>query len=237
VDDDASSGETIAEVDGGVTELAASRDGKRLAYGLRRPVGPKADCASSAIGTVPELRVRDLGTGRTTVWHGLPGEGTTAQHVLLTDLSFAADGRHVAYESGDCCEQSQRRDVRVLDTGDGGGSFVTPAPVGVKATGCTFDGPAFRGRHGDLAMVRDCPTTDREVVTVDPATGAVTGVLFAVPHTPSFWGRPPARMVADASGEHLLVVEHDVETGTYVTHWDGRLVVRLDEQPSPQLAW
>jgi hypothetical protein len=178
------------KVRGEVDAMAATSDGARLAYLLR--TGPSCD--------TPELHVRDLHTGADRTW----GFGADAQDPSLgTSLSWAPDGRHVAYTTGG-------REVRVLDTTAPGDDLLAPAWVDAPFTDprpgghapCDVEAVAYRGLTGDLAAYVRCygdpPQESGFVATYDPATGRPGTVLFDVSVN-------VARLAFDRSGDHAYV--------------------------------
>jgi hypothetical protein len=228
----------VAELDGSVTELAVSRDGERLAYGVRRPAADP-NCGAAAIGTVPELRVRAVSGGKEQVWPGRTGESKRAQHLMLSHLSFGPDGRHVAFLAHDCCAESIDDGIRVLDTSGDDESFLDPPTVRLPGTGgCRTEALAYRGRHDALAVVLRCGG-QRDVVAADPATGAVGDRLFELPaNKRGAWGGfGMPRLAFDPSGDHALLAENGIEWQADILRWDGGALVSLPDLPAIVAVW
>jgi hypothetical protein len=177
-------------VAGGVDALAVTDDGARLAYTLR--TGPQCDRY--------ELHVRDLGTGADRAWKFPASEELPS---LRESLSWAPDGRHLAYLTG-CCEP------RVLDTTAPGSNVLAPVwheevhdprKPGMQ---CEVQAAAYRGTTGDLVAYLRCGdeagTADYAFVgTYDPSTGKIGTVLFD--NAPFFL----ERLAFDRSGDHALL--------------------------------
>lgn len=205
--------DVVERTPGRVTELAVTRDARKIAYVARRDSG-SGRCDD------PALYVRDLADGSTRVWTaGAPG----GDRPVLRGLAWSADGRHLTYLAHECCDPS----VRVLDTDAAGDSFLAPPALGAWADDpeagkpCGLAAPTYRG--AELVAVKICFTGQpATAVVVDPVTGAVGRRLFGVPGE-----GPVTRVVFDAGGRHAYVLRGDSNTPVLVMRWDGGDDVRV----------
>lgn len=202
----------LFDVAGGVTALAVSPDGRRLAYSAA--VRRNERQGFPGCGIIADVHVRDLATTSEKVWVGYLGVMPPRQ------MAWSADGRFLAYDDVvtvsriDTAAPVTRRPKPFLDD--------VPNPYGGGR--CSPRSPAYLPT-GELVVLVDCenagtddPTTSRAVV-VDPATGRLGRVLFRLPNKlQSHW------LTFDRTGENALVgagksTFRDVNTRYSVVYW------------------
>lgn len=180
----------VTRIDDG-SNPAVTADGRFLAY----------SAGGGAASDEAAIIVRDLESAaeRRFESHGPPGS-----FVTVTDLSWSADGRRLAFlrgqdDPGDQPGATSQRQVRVLDLEqdpnlDSAAAFQPVDP------GVSWTLPTFRGRFGTLAVVeRSTSEADpsSRVLSVDPKTGDVLARLLDL-------DQPVRSLDADQSGFHLL---------------------------------
>jgi hypothetical protein len=178
----------VARVRGKVDSLAASPDGRRLAYSYQ----PDPPCRSGGLPwQAAELRVKDLPTGKERTWRS---EG----EVVLRDLAWSPDGRYLAYEYNDI------HGIERLDTTAPGREFplppqrkVTPRPF------CYPADPAYLPSGELVAAIRCFPKGGSPTIQVRPydvATKQAGRELFRLPRETngSDW------LALDATGRYAL---------------------------------
>ncbi|MEV4357341.1 hypothetical protein [Nonomuraea sp. NPDC049625] len=193
-----------------VYDLALSADGTRLAY------------ATPLIGGGAKISILDVATGRRRDWK-------TMTHPMLSSLSWAPDGRSIAYLLG-------RRAIASLDltrlAADPNG---TTYQIIKNATGATPIESLAHTPDGSALIYASGHTVERVPVTGGPAQVLARPEL---PHDASL----SLRFSVDGTGEHLLYVH---EWRAYqVGLADGAVTsvpITVDERPgegdSPRAAW
>jgi peptidyl-prolyl cis-trans isomerase B (cyclophilin B) len=129
-------------IGGHMSALAISPGGRTLAYTLGH--GPDAEpgvpCGS------PDLVLRDGPTGAVRRWTGEVGSGEISQ------LSWSADGKHLAFQTSVCCDASTT--LHVLAT-EAAPTPVTQVPAALHGRQtCQFTLPVYSGNQ--LLAVRQC---------------------------------------------------------------------------------
>jgi hypothetical protein len=193
-----------------IYDLALSADGTRLAY------------ATPLIGGGAKISVLDVATGRRRDWK-------TMTHPMVSDLSWAPDGRSLAYVLGNRAIASL--DLTRLGTGpDGAASRIIK-----NATRATPIGSVAHTPDGSALIYASGHTVERV-----PLAGGPVQVL-ARPELP-----PDAslslRFSLDGTGEHLLYVQEwrayrvDLADGA-VTSEPITVADHPNEGDSPRAAW
>ncbi|MDT7549704.1 MAG: peptidyl-prolyl cis-trans isomerase [Actinomycetota bacterium] len=168
-------------VDGRVGTVAASPDGRTLAYSVGRSGDPNPDvlpCGSA------DLVLLDVATGTKRVWTAAAGSGEISQ------LSWSADGSHLAFQTTACCDATATLHDLAVDTAPTPITDV-PAPLG-ESQKCDITLPAFQ--KDQLVAIRQCDTKS-ELVEVD-THGRVTPIRDLPPEKP---------IALAAAGDTLLV--------------------------------
>jgi peptidyl-prolyl cis-trans isomerase B (cyclophilin B) len=143
------------QVDGLITDVAVSPDGKTLAYGVDRKAAdpdPNARCGGS------DLVLLDVATGTERRWSGHDDNGQ------LSSLSWSSDGRQLAFQVAYCCDETI--EVHVVDPA----SSPEPLSKSVRPTSrdCLVKLPAYVGET--LVAARQCETKT-QLVALEPRHG------------------------------------------------------------------
>ncbi|GAA3690376.1 hypothetical protein GCM10022224_064770 [Nonomuraea antimicrobica] len=193
-----------------VHDLALSADGTRLAY------------ATPLIGGGAKISLLDVATGRRLDW-------TTMSHSLVYGLSWAPDGRSLAYVLGG-------RAVAVLDLARLGAGAGGEASRIVKDVAGTMPIESVAHTPDGSALVYASGHTVERV----PVAGGPSQVL-ARPEPPP-GASLSLRFSVDGTGRHLMYA-HDWRayrvdlTGGAVTSMPITVTERPNEGNSPRVAW
>jgi hypothetical protein len=144
---------------------------------------------------VSSLVVRDLRSGRERVWSNASEGGISA-------LSWARDGRRLAFQTVACCDRATRLHVLDATAAPGDVKDVPPARVPAAAGDTLFHDPTFAG--GELLMLADY-FGDAMPVSTGYAVVTSAGKVVLVLQDEGL------SLDADASGQHLLVSLYGVE--------------------------
>jgi hypothetical protein len=202
-------------VRGRVLLMAASRDGRRLAYLVRVLDPNRPRC-----GTVGQVRVRDLRTGAEKIWSDDRGDSLPEQDPLaLRSLDWARDNRHLSLGAT----------MPVIDTDLPGGT-IEFAPTGTESVtlagmdSCSAQDRLYRGTTGRSAAYLKCippgePRVVEAIYEYDPATATAGARLFG-PELPSQYD---VRTLAfDPSGDHAFLEIVSVMPKPYrLYRWDS----------------
>jgi peptidyl-prolyl cis-trans isomerase B (cyclophilin B) len=168
-------------IDGRVGSVAPSPDGRTVAYTVGRFGDRNPDvlpCGSA------DLVLLDVATGTQRVWKATSGSGEISQ------LSWSADGSHLAFQTTVCCDAAATLHDLVVDSSPTPITEV-PAPLS-KDHKCDITLPAFK--EDQLVAIRQCDAKP-ELVEVDPH-GRITPIRDLPPEQP---------IALAAAGDTLLV--------------------------------
>lgn len=166
---------------GHVGDLAASPDGRWLAYGR----GAGTDSAAPENCGPDSLVIRELSSGKERVWPGTEGG--------ISSLSWAPDSRRVVFQKVVCCDRGTTLfDLDTTTTARPVDQIRQLAVSGLDSTQVFLHDPAFAG--AEILLLASDFTPDRayRVVTRDGTTVADLD-------------EEGESLAADASGRHLLV--------------------------------
>jgi Tol biopolymer transport system component len=210
----------VATLDPGVSDLvflAASPDGKRVAYPLANPGQPYGPA---------EIDVLTLATGQRTAFR-------TTVTGRVSSLSWAHDGRHLAYELDGSANGSDG--IWVLDT-HGGRDLLTGARH-VLPWNTAFVGghvaPVLSADGRSVYAINTVGAKSRKstrIVQLDVRTGGLLRVLYEQPYSSKSGNRQWSftELALDPSGRSLLaagggqVHRVTIATGTVTTFPFGR---------------
>jgi hypothetical protein len=182
-------GPTFSQVT--VTSAAVSLDGSRVAVAVAGQSGP----AKIEVLPLPGHR------GSLQSW-SLPA--TRAE--LATGLSWAPDGRRLAYMAAQRTLTTSASGPDVLDTSPQSSATpaITPwAPAMKTGTTCVPEAVAWLGRSGRYAVLEACASTGTAMLEITAAqTGSPGGRPLVVAHR---LGCGPASLDPSASGDSILI--------------------------------
>lgn len=208
--------------------FAASPDGTRIAFAVANP-------GNGLYGTA-EIDILSLSTqGRTVFKSGVTGR--------VSDLSWAADSRHLAYELDASSTGSDG--VWILDT-QGGPDLIAGSHrvIGWRNTLIgTYTNPVLSadGRHVYVIAAADGANSggSNKIIELDTRTGRQRRVLYEQPHPGDGATAPStlALIARDPTGNSLLSVDDHVRLHR-ITIADGHATTIPFTQDNPQaLAW
>lgn len=167
---------------GFVRDLAASPDGRWLAYGRGAgadPGAPEDGCGQDS------LVIRDLSSGHERVWPGTGGG--------ISSLSWAPDSRRLVFQTVICCDRSTTLfDLDIATNARPVDQIRQLAVSELDANQVFLHDPAFAGAEILLLASDFAPDQRYRVVTSDGAT--VTEL-----------NEEGESLAADVSGQHLLI--------------------------------
>ena len=186
---------TVRPQGAGVTGLALSPDGSKLAV------------SEGDIGAAPAVHVVTLATGTERAWAAAPGGPTFGPGTTGEPLSWARDGRIVAFVSSGTA-------VRLLNTAAAGSSLLASSRLVVSAPKgdlfpywdqviITPDGQTIIAVIEIVAEAKKGHgvTVRQELVTFSAGTGKLLHVLARIP----VYGNPMHILWASPSGQVLIV--------------------------------